>query len=110
MVVFRVFLTAVLITLIIYTGAVIAQNGFGLFQVFFGDIAKIGWAGQFNLDFMAMLAMSALWVAWRNSFSISGLVLAGVAFFGGAPFLCIYLFVLSISCRGNVGRMLVGDR
>jgi hypothetical protein len=50
-------------------------------------MAKFGWAGQFNADFMAMLVMSAIWVAWRNNFSKLGFFLAPVAFLGGAAFL-----------------------
>lgn len=59
----------------------------GLLGVFRGDMAKFGWAGQFNADLMAMLVMSAIWVAWRNNFSKLGFLLAPVAFLGGAAFL-----------------------
>jgi hypothetical protein len=59
----------------------------GLPAVFRGDMAKFGWAGQFNADFMAMLVMPAIWVAWRNNFSKLGFFLAPVAFLGGAAFL-----------------------
>jgi hypothetical protein len=38
---------------------VITNHGLGLFSVFFGDVAKLGWAGQFNADFMAILGLSA---------------------------------------------------
>ena len=110
MIMFRFFLVAVFVSMSIYTGVVIDQHGIGLFGVFFGDMAKFGWAGQFNADFMAMLAMSAIWVAWRNNFSTFGFLLATVAFFGGAPFLCAYLLVLSFSCSGNIVSMLIGDK
>jgi hypothetical protein len=59
----------------------------GLLGVFRGDMAKFGWAGQFNADFMAMLVMPAIWLAWRNNFSKLGFFLAPVAFLGGAAFL-----------------------
>ena len=110
MIIFRFFLVVVLVLMSIYTAVVIDQHGMGLFGVFFGDMAKFGWAGQFNADFMAMLAMSAIWIAWRNNFSTLGFLLATLAFFGGAPFLCVYLLVLSFSCSGNVVRMLIGDK
>ena len=71
----------------IYTGVVIDQHGMGLLGVFRGDMAKFGWAGQFNADFMAMLVMPAIWLAWRNNFSKLGFFLAPVAFLGGAAFL-----------------------
>ena len=70
---FRLFLIAALGVITVYTAVVIANHGLTLFPVFFGDMATMGWAGQFNLDFMFMLALSALWTAWRNGFSASGI-------------------------------------
>ncbi|MFN9357108.1 MAG: hypothetical protein ACK6A4_09875, partial [Alphaproteobacteria bacterium] len=52
--------------------------------------------GQFNLDFMGFLILSALWTAWRNGFSALGLILAVVAAFGGMAFLSIYVLILSL--------------
>jgi hypothetical protein len=59
----RVLLSLILVVVVTYTGVVIARHGIGLLPVFFGDMARVGWAGQFNLDFMFMLLFSALWVA-----------------------------------------------
>ena len=109
MMIFRSFLVIVFIALCAYTVVVVAGHGLGLFGVFFGDISALGWPGQFNADFLSMLAMSALWVAWRNRFSAAGLGLATLAFFGGAPFLCVYLFVLSLKTDGDIREMLVGE-
>ena len=47
-------------------------------------MATMGWPGQFNLDFMCMLTLSGLWVAWRHHFSGAGIALGLLAFFGGA--------------------------
>jgi hypothetical protein len=82
-----IFFGVVFFSLGIYTGVVIDQHGMGLLGVFRGDMAKFGWAGQFNADFMAMLVMPAIWLAWRNNFSKLGFFLAPVAFLGGAAFL-----------------------
>jgi hypothetical protein len=106
---FRLFLIVALGIITVYTAIVIANHGLTLFPVFFGDMASMGWAGQFNLDFMFMLALSALWTAWRNGFSASGLGLAVVAFFGGMPFLCIYLLYLLARTGGDLRRVLLGD-
>ncbi len=107
--VFRVILVAVFVCLAIYMVQVITNHGLGLFSVFFGDVAKLGWAGQFNADFMAILGLSAAWVVWRNQFSLPGIILGVIAFFGGAPFLCAYLLFLSYSHKGDVSAMLVGN-
>ena len=77
------------------------------FHSFFGDMAAMGWAGQFNADFICFLVLSALWVSWRHEFSPAGLALAVPAFFGGAFFLSIYLFIVSFSAK-DVTALLVG--
>ena len=91
-----------------YTGIVVVNHGFGLFQIFFGDIAKMGWPGQFNLDFMSLLTLSALWVAWRHDFSGAGLALGVLALFGGGFFLTAYLLVMSAQAKGDLEELLLG--
>lgn len=110
MVVFRLLLVLMLIVLGTYTTVVILEYGMNLFQVFFGDMAAVNWAGQFNLDFMFMLALSALWVSWRHSFSPAGLGLGVLAFFLGVGFLTVYLLIMSTKVDGDFRRLLLGDR
>lgn len=105
---FRVLLVVLWLALVIYTGVVVADHGLGLLPVFFGDIAVVAWPGQFNLDFLCLLVLSALWTAWRNGYSATGLLLALVAFFGGAGFLLPYLLYLSFQARGDLRLVLVG--
>lgn len=107
---FRILLLLMLVVLAGYTVVVISNHGLGLLGVFFGDMAKLGWPGQFNLDFMFMLTLSALWVAWRHEFSMAGVALAALALFGGALFLTIYLLIVSGQVQGNVYKVLVGRR
>jgi hypothetical protein len=106
----RVLLIAIFVTIAAYTSVVIANHGLNLLPVFFGDMAKLAWPGQFNLDFMCMLALSALWVAWRHRFSAGGLALALLAFIGGTPFLCIYLLIESTRSGGDMRALLLGPR
>jgi hypothetical protein len=108
--VFQLVLIALWLVLATYTGVVIARHGLDLLPIFFGDMAKLGWPGQFNLDFLCFLILSALWTAWRSGFSAGGLALALVAFFGGAGFLLPYLLWLTISMRGDMRRVLLGIR
>ena len=109
MTLFRVFLGVTLAVIAVYTVAVVAQHGLSLFPVFFGDIVAMGWPGQFNLDFLGMLMLSALWTAWRNDFTPKGLLLGLLALLFGAPFLTIYLLVLSVQTQGNLKQMLLGE-
>ena len=108
MTVFRALLVAIFLVIAVYTGIVIADHGMNLFAVFFGDMGLMGWAGQFNLDFMFMLTLSAAWVAWRHEFSGAGLALGALALLGGATFLSVYLFVVTGQARGSMRVVLLG--
>jgi hypothetical protein len=105
---FRGLLVTIFAVISGYTAIVVANHGLGLLAVFFGDIAKMGWPGQFNLDFMGFLALSGLWLAWRHHFSPFGLALGVLGFFGGAPVLTAYLLVTSFAVNGNVSELLLG--
>jgi hypothetical protein len=105
---FRALLVVMLFVLAGYTALVISNHGLGLLAVFFGDMAAMGWPGQFNLDFMFMLALSAIWVAWRHEFSMAGIALGALAFFGGAMFLTVYLLIASGQVQGDVRKLLLG--
>jgi len=106
---FRTMLGAMFLSLLAYTAVVVSRYGLGpLFSTFFGDMARVGWPGQFNLDFTFMLVLSATWVAWRHRFSPAGLGLAILALFGGASFLTVYLVVTSLSVKDDVAALLLG--
>jgi hypothetical protein len=99
-----------LIVLAGYTAVVISNHGWGLLPVFFGDMATMAWPGQFNLDFLFMLTLSATWVAWRHEFSMTGIALGALALFGGAMFLTVYLLIVSAQVQGDPRRLLLGGR
>jgi hypothetical protein len=96
MLILRTVLVVHLAVLTGYTLVVIQNHGMNLLPVFFGDMAAMAWPGQFNLDFLGFLVLSALWTAWRNGFSALGLALAVIAFFGGMAFLSVYVLILSL--------------
>lgn len=110
MTLFRVFLSVVFLSILIYTAITISNHGLDLLPVFFGDMKAMAWPGQFNFDFMMFLALSALWTAWRNNFSAIGWGLSVLAFFGGMLFLSLYLFILTFKTNGNFLRVIIGDR
>lgn len=107
---FRSLLVLILVALSAYTVVVVGDHGINLFPTFFGDMMKFGWAGQFNLDFLFMLALSALWVSWRHRFTPGGLALGVLAFFGGALFLGVYLLVESVRLGGDARALVLGSR
>jgi hypothetical protein len=105
---FRVYMVILLVGIVGYTGAVIHDHGWNLFAVFFGDMAAMTWAGQFNFDFMLMLTLSGLWIAWRHQFTPVGLALGVLAFFGGIMFLSLYLLIASFLAGGDGKELLLG--
>jgi hypothetical protein len=106
---FRILVAAIFLIIAAYTSLVVLNHGMGLLPVFFGDMAKMQWPGQFNLDFMFMLTLSGLWVSWRHQFSAAGIVLGVAAFIGGALFLSAYLLVESFRVGGNTKALILGD-
>lgn len=107
---FRLLLASIFLAIVGYTAVVIADHGMGLFGVFFGDIAKMGWPGQFNVDFLGFLTLSGFWLAWRHHFSPGGLALGVLGLFGGAPVLTGYLFLASLQAGGDPAVLLLGRR
>ena len=107
---FRLFLIACLVAIVAYTSVTIANHGMNLLPVFFGDMARMEWPGQFNLDFFTFLLLSGVWVAWRNDFKPTALALAVMAVLGGMLFLSIYLLFLSFRTGGDIKVMLLGER
>lgn len=107
---FRLFLMVYCIALIAYSATTMVHHGPNLLPIFFRDIAAMAWPGQFNFDFLGFLSLSAMWTAWRNGFTLAGMGLAVLAFFGGMLFLSIYLLILSYQTNGDLRQMLVGAR
>jgi hypothetical protein len=105
---FRSLLVFFFLSIAGYTGVVVWNHGLDLFSVFFGDMARLGWPGQFNLDFTCMLALSALWVSWRHRFTAVGVLLGLFAFLGGIMFLSVYLLVESFRTKGEIASLLLG--
>lgn len=104
---FRVFLIAVIATMLVYTITVGKNHGWNIFPLFFGDIATMNWAGQFNLDFSFFLLFTGLWIAWRNNFSSIGIGLGLFTLVGGIPFVSTYLLILSFQTN-SIKEILIG--
>lgn len=105
---FRILLIVIIATIGIYTVNVIANHGWGLLPIFYGDIAKMGWPGQFNMDFHAFLILGSVWLMWRHHFSPFGLFFGLCIFAGGAPFLCGYLLVVMVKDKADMAELLLG--
>lgn len=108
MAVLRIYLVAAFLAVAVYTIMVVGSQGWDLVSVFLQDLTAVNWAGQFNLDFLAYLWLSALWIAWRHGFSAAGIGLALVASVGGMLFLAIYLLMVSFCAEGDLKTLLLG--
>lgn len=109
MTLFRIFLAALFIALLVYTLMVGAAHGWNLVPPFFAEIQAMTWQGQFNFDFTGFLLISAIWCVWRNNFSAVGWALAIPAATGGILFLAAYLLFLSFQTRGDMNAILIGS-
>jgi hypothetical protein len=107
---FRLLLIAIVAVVGLYTVVVIGEHGVDFLTPFYADIAKMGWPGQFNMDFHAFLILGSVWLMWRHHFSVLGLLFGLIIFAGGAPFLCSYLLVASFKANGDVKALLLGTQ
>ncbi|MCU0417671.1 MAG: hypothetical protein MUE33_10860 [Cytophagaceae bacterium] len=106
----KVLLLLQTIGLLIYTTLVINIEGADFIFVFINNILSINWSGQFNLDFSCYLLLSGIWIMWRGKFSISVILLGFVAMILGIVVLAPYLLLLLSKEKGDVKRLLIGDR
>lgn len=107
---FRIYLATIWVILVVYTLLVVAGHGPDLATVFLGDIAAVNWSGQFNLDFMMLLTLAGLWVAWRHQFSAGGIALGFATLLLGVTLLAPYLLWLTGRTGGDMVRVLIGQR
>ena len=107
---FRILLVLMFTTLLLYTTLVVLDSGVNFVTPFVGNIFDVGWQGQFNLDFMMLIMVTSLWIAWRHKFSLNGIAVALIWPVAGLMFLSMYLLVASYRANGNVSRMLLGDQ
>lgn len=107
---FRILLVIFIVGIVGFTGIVISNHGLNLLPIFFGDMAAMTWPGQFNFDFLCLLMLSGLWLAWRHHFSLGGLALGALGLFGGIMVLAPYLLLTSYKANGDMKILLLGKR
>lgn len=98
------------IGLLIYTIIAIQNDGANFLERAQEFVASMTWMGQFTLDFQCYLMLSALWIAWRNKFSVNSIIIAIVAMILGIILFAPYLLYLVSKENGNLKRVLIGNR
>ncbi|MXS69999.1 hypothetical protein GSF70_02060 [Flavobacteriaceae bacterium W22] len=106
----KVLLALQALAVLVYTILVFQKEGADLLSVFIANIKNIDWNGQFNLDFSSYLTLSALWIMWRNHFSGSSIVIAIIAGVIGIIVFAPYVLLLLIKEKGDLKKVLVGNR
>ncbi len=107
---FRIYLIILFLTVTVYTIITVTNHGWNLIPIFFNDIAIFNWSGQFNFDLSLFLTLSALWLAWRNHFTVKGLLLGLLGAIGGMFFLSAYLFIMSFKVNNDIRILLMGEK
>lgn len=105
---FRLYVAILFITIVTYTVIVFANHGAAFVPEFIAGVTSMTWTGQFNVDFMMYLGISAIWIVWRHRFTPAGFILGFVALTAGALFLMPYLFVVAGRAQGDPAVLLLG--
>ena len=98
------------VALIVYSLIAANKEGWSLFNIFTENVASLNWNGQFNLDFSSYLLLSGLWIMWRNKFTISSMIIGVIAMIAGIVVFAPYLLYLLIIEKGDLKKLLVGER
>lgn len=105
---FRNLLITLTLAVWAYTAITVTRFGINIAPIFFGDMAALTWRGQFALDFLTYLLLSAVWISWRDGFTRRSLVLAPAAMILGMSFLGPYLLYLFHRHQGDLPTVLLG--
>ena len=97
-------------TVLIYAMTMMAVNakGFNWPIVYFGDLLNFDWRSQFNADFLIHLLLLAIWVVWREGFTMQGYIFGFLSIFMGGMFGFVYLLVVTYKAKGDPKLLLLG--
>lgn len=104
-------------TLWIFTGIIysatavaVATSGLNWPAVYIGDLFALDWRSQFNSDLGMHLALTGVWIAWRERFTPRGYVFGAFSFLWGGLFTFPYLLWALRRAQGDPRRVLLGER
>ncbi len=107
---FQILLGLFLIGILVFTASAVSKQGWDFVSLYINETLALTWQSQFNFDFSCYLILSALWILWRNQFSPSSFAVAGIAAILGILFFAPYLFIESLKAKGDVKKLLLGER
>ncbi|MEM7660596.1 MAG: hypothetical protein AAF399_31120 [Bacteroidota bacterium] len=106
----KIILAVQTIGLLIYTFFTIQRDGANFFGAALEFATSLTWMGQFSLDFACYLILSTLWIMWRGKYSWQSLVIGSLAGILGIIVFAPYVFWLLVQEKGDLVRVLIGDR
>jgi hypothetical protein len=109
-IIFKILLVVQTVALLLYTFFAFEAEGANLFGVFIANIQSLTWSGQFNLDFLCYLTLSGLWIMWREKFNEKSIVTGIAAMILGIVFFAPYILWQLNKEKGDLKRLLIGDR
>ncbi|MEO1614706.1 MAG: hypothetical protein AAFV88_02585 [Planctomycetota bacterium] len=97
-------------TLLIYAMTMLASLSHGINwpRVAINDLMALSWRSQFDTDFLVYLFLGAIWITWREGFTVKGNVFAFLSVFLGGMFSFPYLLFATYKADGNPRKMLLG--
>jgi hypothetical protein len=97
-------------TLFIFAASiyVVMTMGINWPAVYFGDILNLNWRSHINVDFLLHLCLLAIWVSWREGFTLQGFLLGFLCIFLGATFGFPYLLLATYKAKGDLETLLLG--
>ncbi len=98
------------VALLVYTGFAVKNESWTLLQVILDNITSLSWNGQFSLDFSCYLTLSAIWIMWRNKFTVTSILLGVLAMIIGIIVFAPYLLFLLVRENGDLKKLLIGNR
>ena len=104
----RLSLAFLLIVLLGYTAAVVAEHGLSFLPAYTADLLAVNWAGQFNLDLFIAFVVLAMWMVWREKGAASGWLAAAGIFSLGMIFVLGWLIWQLSRHRSDVSLVLLG--
>lgn len=107
---FKILLVILTLATLIYTYFTMQIDGVDFLSATIDHLKSMRWEGQFTLDFLTYLILSALWVMWRGMFTIQSIILGIIASIFGILFFAPYIFYLLTKENGDIRKVLIGKR
>lgn len=104
----RLFLLLSTIAIYLLTALATISEGINWPAVAAADIVALNWRTQFDIDFIIYLLIFAIWISWREGFSLKGHTYGFLSVILGGMFSFPYLLYATFSTRGDMAKLVLG--